>query len=337
MQDMRKFIMTACIIGVFVSCKTPAVYTLSSDDNDIMKEQADAFLRDLPTGLQHRQMLAIREAVNGDTGSLNAVRQARNTPPDTPSNVCVRMLTPSLRLYEPKDCKDKKLPLLIYFHGGGWTFGSLNSCGRFCAAMATSGQLKVMAVDYRLAPEYPFPAGFDDCVKAVRFALDNALSLGIDDARISVGGDSAGGNLAIAASLSDSCVGKIESLLLFYPVTKAYADNSQSWRLYGAGYGLDAELMCEFNCAYLAGRDALCRYISVGDCEAGVLRKLPRTLLIAAGRDILRDQGEEFSQKVGKRLVRVEFPHAVHLFITVPGQDKAFAKAVDFATDFLLR
>lgn len=334
---MRKFFITACLLGMIASCKTPTAYTLSPEDNDTMKEQTAAFLSGLPADLQHRQALAVRKAINGDTADLNAVRQARNSIPDTPLNVRVRMLTPTLRLYEPYNCKGQKLPLLIYLHGGGWTFGSLNSCGRFCATMAASGRLKVIAVDYRLAPEHPFPAGLDDCVEAVRFVRDNANSLGVDDTRISVGGDSAGGNLAIAASLSDSCAGKIESIVLFYPVTKAYADSTQSWRSYGSGYGLDAELMCEFNRAYLGDTDALDSRISVGDCDAAILRKLPRTLLIAAGCDILCDQGEEFSRKVGKPIVRVEFPYATHLFITVPGQDRAFAKAVDFATDFLLR
>ena len=139
-----------------------------------------------------------------------------------------------------------------------------------------------------------------------------------------------------ATSLSDSCAGKIESLVLFYPVTKAYDDGSSSWNRYGSGFGLDTELMCEFNHAYVAGADPLDKRISVGDCGDDILGRLPRALLIAAGRDILCDQGEEFARKAGKRLTRIEFPGAVHLFITVPGQDKAFSTAVELASDFLL-
>lgn len=327
--------MAVCVIGGLVSCGRQASCTLSADDNNAMKEQADAFLHDMPQDLQRRQMLAIRKAIDGDSGELNAVRMSRNSAPAAPAHVITCMLTPTLRLYEPKDCGDKKLPLLIYLHGGGWTFGSLNSCARFCNAMVESGRLKVLAVDYRLAPEHPFPAGLEDCVEAVNFAWENANRLDIDIKRISIGGDSSGGNLAIATSLSNRCTGKIESLILFYPVTKAYDDGSPSWKHYGSGFGLDAELMCEFNRAYVADANPLDKRISVGDCDDDTLKRLPHALLIAAGRDILCDQGKEFAKKTGKRLTRIEFPDAVHLFITVPGQDKAFRKAVELASDFL--
>ena len=105
-----------------------------------------------------------------------------------------------MRLYSPINC-DRPLPLLIYLHGGGWTFGSINSCARFCNAIASSGKIKVLAVDYRLAPEHPYPAGLDDCCDAVEFAIDNATTLGIDADKISVGGDSSGGNLSIATAI----------------------------------------------------------------------------------------------------------------------------------------
>lgn len=166
-------------------------------------------------------------------------------------------------------------------------------------------------------------------------AGDNAALLGIDASRISAGGDSSGGNLALAVALSDECRGALESLVLFYPVTKAFADGSESWRRYGSGYGLDADLMEAFNRAYLGGTDSENHAVSVGLCSGEQLRRLPRTLLVAAGRDILRDQGCELAEKSGGRIERVEFPDAVHLFITVPGQDEAFRKAVDLTYEFI--
>ena len=166
-------------------------------------------------------------------------------------------------------------------------------------------------------------------------AGDNAALLGIDASRISAGGDSSGGNLALAVALSDECRGALESLVLFYPVTKAFADGSESWRKYGSGYGLDADLMEAFNRAYLGGTDSENHAVSVGLCSGEQLRRLPRTLLVAAGRDILRDQGCELAEKSGGRIERVEFPDAVHLFITVPGQDEAFRKAVDLTYEFI--
>ena len=228
------------------------------------------------------------------------------------------------------------MPLLIYLHGGGWTIGSLNSCGRFCDRMAATGQMKVLAVDYRLAPEHPFPQGLSDCKAAVTYALEHAETLGIDTANISIGGDSSGGNLALATALAPECHGRIAALLLFYPVTKAFADGSASWNAYGNGYGLDAEIMEAFNASYLVGgADARDHRISPGLAPDSLLQLLPPTLLIAAERDILRDQGKAFARRLPQRIRRIEFPGAVHLFITVAGQPTAFGHAVRLASEFL--
>lgn len=303
--------------------------------DSVMRREADAFLKALPEGLQHRQTEAVLRAVDGDNADLVAVRSSRNATPEFSSGVNVRQLTASLRLYEPSGA-DCELPLLVYFHGGGWTFGSLNSCARFCDAMVAAGGLKVLAVDYRLAPENPFPCGLDDCIDAVRYAHAHADSLGVDPRRIAAGGDSSGGNLALAVALSPRCGGLLESLVLFYPVTKAFADGSPSWADYACGYGLDAELMEAFNKAYVSGgADARDEAISVGLRDDGALRRLPRSLLVAAGRDILCDQGRELAERAGGAMRRVELADAVHLFITVPGQDKAFRRAVALAHDFL--
>ena len=235
-------------------------------EQNLMRTQADAFLRGMPSDLQQRQTTAIMQAIDGDNSSLMAVRNARNTLPEYSDNVQTRMITDNMRLYEPKDCQDETLPLLLYLHGGGWTFGSINSCGRFCDAMAASGKMRVVALDYRLAPEHPYPEGLHDCIAAVRYIIKHADELHVDVSHITVGGDSSGGNLAIATALSDDCRGKIESLLLFYPVTKAFDDGSESWQQFGKGFGLDAEIMEAFNRAYTLHADAHSTDISVGLC-----------------------------------------------------------------------
>lgn len=322
-------------ILVMAACSlTMTGQTIAADS--AMRAEADAFLQHLPEGLQHRQTLAVDEAVGGDHRALNAVRNSRNAAPVISPDVKVSEPAPSLRLYEPSSCDGKSLPLLIYLHGGGWTFGSLNSCARFCDALASMGGVKVLAVDYRLAPEHSFPNGLDDCTAAVAYALAHADTLGIDTARVSVGGDSSGGNLALAASLSASCRGRLSSLVLFYPVTKAFADGSASWQKYGEGYGLDAELMEAFNRAYCTKAEPRDPRISVGLNDDEALKALPPTLLVAAGRDILCDQGSEFARRAADRVRRVEFPGAVHLFITVGGQDAAFRKAVALTHEFLV-
>lgn len=194
----------------------------------IMRLQADRFLHNMPADLQHRQTLAILQALDGDISDLTAVRNARNARPQYADNVDTRMIAENMRIYEPKGSRDRLLPVLLYLHGGGWTFGSINSCGRFCNAMAASGAVRVVALDYRLAPEFPFPDGLNDCVRAVEYLAKHAGELRIDSSRITLGGDSSGGNLALATALTEACRGKIESLLLFYPVTKAYPDGSES-------------------------------------------------------------------------------------------------------------
>ncbi|MDE6587849.1 MAG: alpha/beta hydrolase [Paramuribaculum sp.] len=308
---------------------------LSRVDNRLMRQEADSFLAGMPADLQRRQADAVRKAIEGDTEALHAVRASRNGEPEMSGNVTARMLTDRLRIYEAAGGTDTPLPALVYLHGGGWTFGSLNSCARFCDAVAASGDVKVIAVDYRLAPENPYPAGLDDCVEALRYVSRNAAALGIDPRRIAIGGDSSGGNLAVATALAPECRGMAEALVLFYPVTKAYADGSRSWADFGSGYGLDAEIMEEFNRAYLAGSDAANPAVSVALGSDVELAALPRTLLVAAGRDILCDQGREFAARLGSRATRVEFPEAVHLFITVPGQERAFRKSAELTVSFL--
>ena len=299
-----------------------------------MRAEADAFLAAMPAGLQHRQAGAVLKAMAGDVAALTAVRHSRNTPPPCPDNVASRMIAPNMRIYEPRGCGHRRLPALLYLHGGGWTFGSINSCGRFCNAMAASGLMRVIALDYRLAPEHPFPAGLNDCTAAVNHIAGHAGSLMIDAGRITVGGDSSGGNLALATAMSEQCRAQVESLLLFYPVTKAMPDGSESWQRYGSGYGLDAELMEAFNRAYALNADAAQPAVSPGLCSPSELSRLPRTLIVAAERDILRDQGAELARLIGRKARRVEYGGAVHLFITVPGQDTAFRRAVSDSLAF---
>ncbi len=128
----------------------------------------------------------------------------------------------------------------------------------------------------------------------------HAEELNIDPAHIAIGGDSSGGNLAIATSLSAKCQGLIESMVLFYPVTKAFADGSDSWERYAEGYALDASLMEQFNKAYIGERTSYIPSVDVGTLPPDSLMQLPRALLISAGRDILYSQGKEFAQKAPK-------------------------------------
>ncbi len=313
----------------------------ASADRDaaVFRREADEFLASVPPGLQDVQADAVLKACDGDTEQLRAVRASRNAEPALPRGVEAEYITPTLRLYVPVDAARRPLPMLVYLHGGGWTFGSINSCARFCGELAATGETMVLAVDYRLAPEHPFPQGLDDCTEALATARRVAREYGGDPELVSVGGDSSGGNLAIAVALRNAARGgmPLKSLLLFYPVVTARADDSPSWRAYASGFALDGRLMEAFDTAYACGRedDPL---VSVSLASDEALAALPRTLLVAAERDILCSQGEEFADRLvslGVDAHREVLRGSVHLFITKDGQEHAFRRAVSLSADLL--
>lgn len=341
-----RWILLCCTFAIAV-CMVNAAAWKSRSVSDLdakMGKEAKTFLGNMPAGLQGRQTDAVIQAIEGNNMPLNDVRSSRNSHPELPAGVTAKTVAPDMRLYYPSAMLTDggKRPLLIYLHGGGWTFGSIWSCARFCSDLVAYSGCMVLALDYRLAPEHPYPAGLEDCIKAWKYAHDNAESWGADPGRISFGGDSSGGNLALAATMKlnagDSA--KVHSLVVFYPVTKAFCDGSSSWNEFGYGYGLDSSLMEAFNKAYLNnGSDSEDMFVSVGCAPDEALLSLPPVLMINAGKDILRDQGREFAgrlSRLGKEICHVEFPGAVHLFITVEGQPSARAEAVRLAGDFML-
>jgi putative alpha/beta hydrolase R526 len=349
---MKRFIVFSfiSILGWQLSYANLPLKSLPTEKEKIaMLNEADDFIDEINDGRQDRQSDAIYHAIQGQPAELIELRNSRNTATNLSDKVERKDFygegasrSVAMRLYRPFTHKSCKLPLLIYFHGGGWTIGSLNSCAKFCDVLAASEEAIVLAVDYSLAPEKSYPHGLLDCVSAVEYAFSHADEWGSSPDMVSVGGDSSGANLALATAMylkDDSSIkNRIKSLVLFYPVVKAYPDGLPSWKKFSRGYGLDARLMEAFNKAYVAGGDAKDPLISPGDASDDKLKGLPPMLLIGAERDILVDQGKEFYDRVkkaGKDMERIEFPGAVHLFITVPGQATAFSKAVELTAKFL--
>lgn len=309
-----------------------------------MRAEADTFLSSMPQGLQDSQADAIIEAMAGYSEELRNVRQSRNTVHESSPDVEFVQIEGegnargiAMSLFKPEKPQPKPSPLLVYLHGGGWTFGSINSCAAFCDAVAATGKAIVLAVDYSLAPEKPYPKGLEDCMEAIKMAYAKAAEWGSCSSLVSVGGDSSGGNLALAVALSlmeQPIPLRLQSLVLFYPVLRAYNDDSASWHKYARGYGLNGRIMEVFNKAYIGDLDPTEPLISPAHANDTALTQLPPMLIINAQRDILCDQGKEFAQKY-PNVTRVEFPGAVHLFITVKGQSTAFGKAVKLTADFL--
>ncbi|MDE6008744.1 MAG: alpha/beta hydrolase [Muribaculaceae bacterium] len=347
---MRKFVLsvlTYILSFSAVNSNLPENFIPSKEEAAAMLMEADNFLDSLPDGMQDRQADAIYHAIRGMSGELDKIRENRNSSLPTPSEaVKVTDITGDegaagikMRLYRPSN-STFSLPLLIYFHGGGWCFGSIASCSSFCESLTSTGKAMVLAVEYSLAPENPFPKAIDECCASVMFASSNMINWNASS--ISLGGDSAGGNLALATALSMQDSEKfadspaIKSLVLFYPVVKTYAAKSYSWKRYARGYGLNARLMEAFNEAYNSSKEEALASPIKADNEA--LKKLPPILIVNAERDILLDQGKEFSDRLlslGKDVTNVVFPGAVHLFITVKGQPTAFKKAIDLTASFL--
>ena len=144
--------------------------------------------------------------------------------------------------------RNRPKKIVLYFHGGGWVIGSIQSCSRFCGELAKAADVIVAAAAYRLAPEFPYPAAVKDCREAYLWIQRHAADYGGDDRCIYAAGDSAGGNLAIVLALQERLCG----LMLFYPVTTVVPGRyGESWEEFACGYALDAKLMEAFTEAYV--------------------------------------------------------------------------------------
>jgi len=199
------------------------------------------------------------------------------------------------RLYRPN--ADKNLGLLVYYHGGGWVIGGLDSHDATCRSLANRMGHAVLSVDYRLAPENPFPAAVEDAMCSLRWAYENASELGINPDRIAVGGDSAGGNLA--AVVSQQRPVPLVFQLLIYPATDMTA-SFPSHVENAAGPVLTTQAMQWFTNHYMpTGADLKDPLASPHFAPDSLLKGAPPALIITAELDPLRDEGEEY----GRRLI----------------------------------
>ncbi len=234
-----------------------------------------------------------------------------------------------LRFYTPRDLRGPS-PALVWFHGGGFTLGDLDSHDAVCRYLAEQAMVRVVAVDYRLAPEHPFPAAVDDCLAAWSWVCENASGLALDPDRIAVGGDSAGGNLAtvVAQEMVRSGGPVPRFQLLVYPVTD-FTTITRSRREFGHGYFLTEDLMDEFSGAYLArGEDRSDPRISP---IRGDLHELPPAHVVTAAFDPLRDEGEAYAEALREAGVPVTAQREeglIHGFATMVGFGTAAPAAV---------
>ncbi len=221
------------------------------------------------------------------------------------------------RLYRPSD--DAGLGLLVYFHGGGWVIGDLDSHDDVCRRLANGSGHAVLSVDYRLAPEHPFPAPLEDAVTATRWAYAHATELGCDRDRLAVGGDSAGGNLA--AAVAQLAPVPLRYQLLVYPVTDC-TRSMASYEENASGYLLTASGMAWFIEQYLSGDVGAPDDPRVSPLLAAdhALEATPPAMVITAEFDPLRDEGDAYAARLaslGVSTSHVRFSGMFHAFFSM--------------------
>jgi len=233
------------------------------------------------------------------------------------------------RLYRPAGmiAADGAAPLILFFHGGGWALGDLDSYHELAGDLCARGGVPLLSVDYRLAPEHPFPAGLHDCIDSLRWAMRHALALGVDPARLAVMGDSAGGNLAAAVAHRLHAGGEVRlaAQYLIYPVldlSRSHAAWPSRMEWGGGGYLLDREAIDTTADWYLGGGatasrdDPAVSPICIDDLTA-----MPPTVVIAAGHDPLRSENEAFAARLKAAGVETQyrcFDGAIHAFVSSP-------------------
>ncbi len=228
----------------------------------------------------------------------------------------------ALRLYRGLATEaGARLPVLVYFHGGGWTIGDLDTHDIVCRTLANNARCAVVSVDYRMGPEHKFPAAVEDCVAATRWVAAEAVTLGIDAARIAVGGDSAGGNLAtvVAITLRDTGGPRLVFQALVYPATDQRMDTASHTK-FGEGYLLTRNNMLWFRDNYLG--PAHYNDWRASPIRAADLSRLPPAHIITAGYDPLVDEGRAYSERLvaaGVPVLYECFEGMTHGFLTMGG------------------
>ena len=204
-----------------------------------------------------------------------------------------------IRLYNPSAEPTVQQPALIFIHGGGWCWDSVESHDAVCRGLAVQADIVVLSVDYKLAPEHPFPAAVDDCHAAASWIFRNAEKLNIDPARIAIGGDSAGGNLTLTTLLKaqqDSHM-HFACQILLYPVVDIFAE-TESRRAFANGFGLDDDAVKFVIAKYAPECDAKNPLMS--PYYASNLSFMPPTLMFTAENDPLRDEAKLFADRLQK-------------------------------------
>jgi acetyl esterase len=236
-------------------------------------------------------------------------------------------------------------PVLVYLHGGGWVLGGLDSVDNVCRAVCRRAECAVLSVDYRLAPEHPFPAALEDCYAAVSWLADHGEHLGVDTDRIAVGGDSAGANLTAGVTLmarddramGDSAPDVARQVLVYPAVASPVHGAFDSYQENGEGYFLERESMRWFHEKYLPDA-AMRRNEYAAPLLADDLTGLPPATVVTAGFDPLRDEGQAYADRLeadGVDVSRYHYEGMIHGFVSMMDYVEPAHDAIDDVVDDL--
>ncbi len=243
------------------------------------------------------------------------------------------------RIYFPSDMKN--LPLLLFFHGGGWVFFHLDAYDSLCTHLCQASNVIVVSVDYRLAPEHKFPAASDDCIAALKYVAAHAKEWRGDPDRIILAGDSAGGNLATVTALRvlDEMGPKVKGQVLLYPVTDYYKPEKPSYNEFAEGYGLTKEAMFWFWDKYLGHEEDKINPHAV-PLLAENISGLPPALIIVSGYDPLKDEGIAYARRLDEAGVTVKlsvYEDMIHGFLSYIGILKQAETAIEEISTWIIK
>lgn len=274
-------------------------------------------MHELPVAEARAMYLAMRDVADADVGELARIENL--SIPGPAGDIAAR-------LYDPRPARDPG-PAMVFFHGGGFTIGDLDTHEPYCAEAARQLDMPVIAIDYRMGPEHPFPAAPEDCEAAARWVAEHVPCTGLV-----LSGDSAGGNLTVVVSLALRDAPAAKPVIAQYPIYPAVAADVTAWGSYDAfkdGYLLTKESIEWFGNCY--GADTSWRGAPLDREMAG----MPPAVVVTAGLDPLRDQGRAYAAKLieaGVRTAYLERPGTIHGFI---GLRKALPTAQQDVTDGL--
>ncbi|MEO0437444.1 MAG: alpha/beta hydrolase [Pseudomonadota bacterium] len=221
-------------------------------------------------------------------------------------------------------------PIIVYFHGGGWVIGDLQTHHAYCRALSDASGATLVAIDYRLAPEHRFPSAQDDCLGAATAIADGSIDLGPSNGKIVLAGDSAGGHLSLCSALDaeDTLRSKLTGLVLSYPVVDHYSKGYSSYTDCAKGQALTTDLMQWFWNHYLGELDPTSdKAQRAYPIESAELAHLPPAVLCTCGRDPLRDEGLAMAKRLGDAGVSTEHTH-------YPESEHGFACSMGRTADY---